>query len=1472
MSRKLGGMSDSAQDLILGGIYPGEYWQAAKALKPSETSTSGVWLSQPRDDSSTVQEVVTYRMDGGRPLDALEFQVNEYAQTVTWEWQPVNENTWYPLLKQDDTPVEWTLEPGSGWRSFSVQVRPVAPGAVRVRLQRRNMSQGVISLGLQNVGFSWTVDSPQKALTQVSPVTDGLGNQLTPQGVVSSHGWDSGYFPSQEAVSGLVVDLRDNGVRRLVDGVRLKALTGGQVNFYVSDGEPSTSGLPLATVPMGSENGLDSASLDRPSEWAVYASWLWDSIPAGGVLLDVYGATLSLDDGSLVLDDGTSDTVSLSLPLPLEADSEYDIPVSSRLSVELAWTGSQWRLNSSVAWIAGGEIVRTGANSITSVRADSVSLPSFSLQPGQTMMLSDSQTVDGSASLSLDYQTDLFYTQGASLIFSTNGIWEWSSEGFEYCSNGTQTIQSLWCAPSIVKTSSGVSQGAGLSFTGQGTVTLSPGRMMSSDGTDYVLSLVPSNEVSSGAIQILDADGNSIAENQSTVDAGSRVTIPFTGTGQPVQIVLPSPNSYSSPWVVEAADETTAETLGFPGASDMTALARSGTEWNLNKGNLPSLPLLGQPALPDWAGIVPQGLKPCLITQGESYKTAPWIPMGDGYEYTVSFIEHGYAGNGLTPVINGVPWTDVRTQSLGDGWQRVTGRIVGKGSRTLSGFGFMQPTAPVVYAGLTITGGLQGTGAISIPMPVENGIAPAVLVANLGQYGAIRGTATMDTQSGPSPVFKGETIAWKPNAQLTMTPASLADGFSLFSSDLSAWFSVLQPTVWLENSWLWASDGETLHEGKPLEAWRDVEWTPLMVGQNLESTTYRFPYPVLASYLKIEVTQLQPVRMNGWERNCYLYPVSTKAQCLGTYQTRDHHLTPDNTLSVAPSVVSASRVLTEALSMATPTQRWQILGQLYSSPNLQIRSYSTPWKPLNTVLARETTSTALYTGDTGSRSQQTENTAIAGVDTTDDLWHGSVATSQQIPDMRMSGIVGNTFVFPGQAASLPLSEFRTLAPGMRTVSLSPYQTPSTLPDWGNGAEPSRGMVWWPDKSRHQYQEALIKPANGVMYHAALSDIQLVRFTAPSVLPDIPWTWSAPDSTDGLQWADGGYETSTNGTAEWDTVSWQNMFQAFHITGSGFRNLMDTIYLPVGGSSFQNAGYWDLHSTLDAAWSDNDVTWADADKAWGLEAWQAPSNSHVNKTVYQGEQVDTWTLGSLESASFLCGTVNIGVAGMIGGSVSLYLQSGQSATARLVLLDNQGNELLTSGTRRLAPGAWTTLSIPLQETGADGTVGLGVELSNATGAVIYTRNMQVQTGSVRVFALSNERKWDVTPALESGALWSLDVPVSSLSFEATVLAGGQVGGLTVTPEWNMTTGTTPTTPTTPTVLTVDDITVQPNGMAMATITADGQPVAGRACQFTIADPTIAWVSPYGMVEGLKNGSTTLTVSYMSLTATAAISVK
>ena len=128
---------------------------------------------------------------------------------------------------------------------------------------------------------------------------------------------------------------------------------------------------------------------------------------------------------------------------------------------------------------------------------------------------------------------------------------------------------------------------------------------------------------------------------------------------------------------------------------------------------------------------------------------------------------------------------------------------------------------------------------------------------------------------------------------------------------------------------------------------------------------------------------------------------------------------------------------------------------------------------------------------------------------------------------------------------------------------------------------------------------------------------------------------------------------------------------------------------------------------------------------------------------------------------------------------------------------------------------------------------------------------------------------MTPALETGALWSLDVPVDSLSFQATVLAGGQVGGLTIEPEWNLTSTTTPTAPT---VLTVDDITVQPNGMSMLTVEADGEPVAGRACQFTIANPDIAWVSPYGMVEGLKTGSTTITVSYMGLNATAAIKVK
>lgn len=1463
-------MTSSAQNLILGGVYPGEYWEAAKALKPSETLKSGVWLSQPRDDTSTVQEVVTYRMDGGRPLDALSFQCNEYAQTVAWEWQPVNESTWYPLLKADDTPVEWVLEPGSGWRGFSVQVRPVAPGAVRVRLQRRSLGQGVISLGLKNVGFSWTIDSPQKALTQVAAVTDSLGNQVTPVGVVSSDSWDSGFYPSQEAVSGLVVDLRDeNGVRRLVDGVRLKALTGGQVNFYVSDGEPSTNGLPLATVPMSSENGLNSVSLKRPSEWAVYATWTFSETPGDGVLLNVYGVTVSLNDGALVLDDGTSDTVSLSLPLPLEADSEYDIPVSSRLSLELAWTGSEWRLNAMVAWIAGGETVRSKTGSTSSVRSDSVALPAFNLEPGETMVLSDSQTVDGSVSLSLDYQTDLSYTQGGALIFSQNGVWEWASEGFEYCSNGTETVQSLWCAPSILSMESGVSQGTGLTFTGQGTVTLNPVRMMPSDGVDYVLSLLCADAVESGAIQVLDADGNAIAENQTAIDAGARVSIPFTGTGQPVHIKLPSPNSYSSPWIVEASDESMAETLGYPGASAMTALARSGTEWNLNKGNLPSLPLLGQPALPDWAGVVPQGLKTCLITQGESYKTAPWIPMGDGYEYTVSFIEKGYAGNSLTPVINGVQWSDVRSQSLGDGWQRVTGRITGKGSRTLAGFGFQTPSAPIVYAGLSITGGLTGSGAISIPVPVNDSVAPAVLVANLGQYGNITGTSTLNTSSGPSPVFKGNTVAWKPNAAITMTPASLADGFSLFSSDLSAWFSLLAPTVWLENAWLWSEDGVTLHMGKPLAAWRDVEWTPLLVAQQLESGTYRFPYPVLASYLKIEVTQLQPVRMNGWARNCYLYPVNTKAQCLATFETRDHHLTADNSATVSQSVVSASRVLTQALSMATPTQRWQVLSRLYSSPNLQVRSYSTPWETVDTPLARETTSTALYTGDSGSRSKTVENTVIAETDTTDPLWQGSLATSQQIPDMRMSGVVGNTFVFPGQAASMPLSEFQTLAPGMRTVSLSPYGTPSTLPNWGSGAEPSRGMVWWPDESRHEYEEALIEPANGVMYHAALSDIQLVRYTAPNVLPDVSWTWSSPDETNGLQWSDGGFETSTKGTAEWGTVTWQNEFQAFHIQGSGFRNLMDTIYLPVGGSTFQNSGYWDLHPALDAVWSDSDVSWADADKAWGLETWQAPSNSHVASTVYQGEQVDTWRLGSLDSASFLCGTVDIGLAGMIGGSVSLYLQSGQKASARLILLDSQGNELLSSGVRRLAPGAWTTLSIPLQETGADGTIGLGVELTDADDSVIYTRDMQVQTGSVRLFAISGTRKWDVTPALESGALWSLDIPVDSLSFEATVLAGGQVGSLTVTPVWNLTSSTTPTTPT---VLTIDNVTLQPNGMSMLTIEADGQPVAGRACQFTVTDPSIAWVSPYGMVEALKQGSTTISVSYMSLTATAAIKVQ
>lgn len=128
---------------------------------------------------------------------------------------------------------------------------------------------------------------------------------------------------------------------------------------------------------------------------------------------------------------------------------------------------------------------------------------------------------------------------------------------------------------------------------------------------------------------------------------------------------------------------------------------------------------------------------------------------------------------------------------------------------------------------------------------------------------------------------------------------------------------------------------------------------------------------------------------------------------------------------------------------------------------------------------------------------------------------------------------------------------------------------------------------------------------------------------------------------------------------------------------------------------------------------------------------------------------------------------------------------------------------------------------------------------------------------------------MTPALESGALWSLDVPVDSLSLQATVLAGGQVGSLTVTPVWNLAPGTAPTAPT---VLTVDNMTLQPNGMAMLTVSADGQPIAGRACQFTITDPSIAWVSPYGMVEALKQGTTTISVQYMGLNATAAIKVQ
>jgi hypothetical protein len=62
------------------------------------------------------------------------------------------------------------------------------------------------------------------------------------------------------------------------------------------------------------------------------------------------------------------------------------------------------------------------------------------------------------------------------------------------------------------------------------------------------------------------------------------------------------------------------------------------------------------------------------------------------------------------------------------------------------------------------------------------------------------------------------------------------------------------------------------------------------------------------------------------------------------------------------------------------------------------------------------------------------------------------------------------------------------------------------------------------------------------------------------------------------------------------------------------------------------------------------------------------------------------------------------------------------------------------------------------------------------------------------------------------------------------------------------------------------------MAMVTVSADGQPVAGRACQFIITDLAIAWVSPYGMIEGLKKGTTTITVQYMSLTATASVKVE
>ena len=313
-------------DILIGDTYDSRYYDvAASQLGVDGLKTrSQEWMSQPRESSSDIVEILTYTFADRSPISSIAFDLLSVGAEV-WLYYYDSTGTRLPLLRDDYNQIHFVVESREEWTRWQRwEFDCMSCVATKLEIRMRRVDDELApdteySLGLRKVAIKRQVNSRDDAALPLQTTVDILGNTISktvrdwdPSRAIDSDSytfWKSEPQISQDAVVCVYLDVRDeHGMPQYIDTIGVDPVySGSQLNAYVSN-DPATGpripshaaydavfsdtehivpsdGYRYAGYRMtqGSEIAADltAAGFDKSDSWMVAMSWLPTAIPVG---------------------------------------------------------------------------------------------------------------------------------------------------------------------------------------------------------------------------------------------------------------------------------------------------------------------------------------------------------------------------------------------------------------------------------------------------------------------------------------------------------------------------------------------------------------------------------------------------------------------------------------------------------------------------------------------------------------------------------------------------------------------------------------------------------------------------------------------------------------------------------------------------------------------------------------------------------------------------------------------------------------------------------------------------------------------------------------------------------------------------------------------------------------------------------------------------------------------------------------